>query len=172
MSTEREEQSEAMSSILSSSVRVVQIITFALVQSSFLFAVIVLFAKQGQMNSPAGPLTWIAAGVSGVLFVLQLIVPGVIARSGLAKLSTAELKGLSEVDQFRKLMPIFQSQHIVGCAMLEGAALLGAICYMMEENWIAMAVCAAMTGSLVAKFPTATSVRFWVENKIREIQLR
>ena len=60
-------------------------------------------------------------------------------------------------------MPIYQTQLIIGAALLEGGAFLAAIAYMVERKPAAFIVAAILLGVLISRVPTVERLRGWVD---------
>ncbi len=156
---------------LGPSVRIVQIITFALLQGAFLFGCIALFLNSGDINGVPSLLTWVAVGVSGLMVVNHFVVPRIIAGAMIRNLAANGLAGKTLEEKATLVMGVFQSQHIIGCAMLEGAAFLCLVVYLVESTQYALGCAVLLLCIIAARFPTTSGVQFWVENRIREVDL-
>lgn len=166
------DQSESISELLKPRVRQAQIITFALIQGVLLFGVIALFLNQAQLNGQPDILTWIAVGFAAIALMNHLLIPSLIVRAQLSALSAQDVKNGIDQNNLNTLSGIFLSQHIVACAIPEGAAMFGIVAYLVEHNWYSLAAAGVMLLLIAARFPTETSIRYWIENRIREIQLK
>ncbi len=166
-----EEHQHDPSNQIAATTRLCQIITFALIQGVFLYGVIVVFMKQGRMDGAAGVLSWTAIGVCAVLFVVHLVLPEMVSAAGIRRLSQTESSAADEAQQTKALLSVFQTQHVTGCALLEGGAILAATAFLIEGSWLSIAVCAAMAGSMVARFPTVNGVRTWIVNRSQQYRM-
>lgn len=63
----------------------------------------------------------------------------------------------------RELLPIFQTRMIIRAALLEGAAFLNGIVYMLSGSGIALALAVALILVMAWNFPTGDRVRNWLE---------
>ncbi|MGD9857932.1 MAG: hypothetical protein AB7U20_23555 [Planctomycetaceae bacterium] len=133
-------------------VRVLQIITGALVMGVVMFAAIAGLAAGALSGPPSGV---IVSGVAVVLaaasFVMHLIVPPVIAKQAGHATDTQGLYG------------VYQTKTIVGLAILEGAAFFNIVAAMIENNWWSLAIAGGLVFWMLALFPTQTRVAHWVE---------
>jgi len=89
----------------------------------------------------------------------------------------SEPKQLYPASYTGKLAPIYQTQLIIGAAMLEGAAffatiayMFATIAYMVERNPLALATAIALLGALVARFPTSDRVNAWLDRQLGLLQ--
>ncbi|MCA9064370.1 MAG: hypothetical protein KDA96_14970 [Planctomycetaceae bacterium] len=153
---------------LTTFVRTLRIITFALMNGLVLFLVIVLFLTGGALNEAPSILTWISLGFGVLMFVNHLVIPNIVGNSALAQVTADKLKELNDEQRIMAVLPAFQVRHIVACALLEGAGFLGLVCAMLEKNWIPMVVGGVMAALIAIRFPSESNVRFWAEDRIRE----
>jgi hypothetical protein len=168
--------------------RTCQIIVGALVMGVVSFLVIVLlFVPRSIMLAPvpaaAGPagapmpaplpaglpiITYIALAMGISVLVLSFVVPNLIvsrARSQMAK-GTAPKIGKAEADDGAAFLPIYQTQLIIGAALLEGGAFFAAIAYMLERSPLALLAAGVLLGLLVTRVPTIERVRGWIEKQL------
>ncbi len=153
-------------------VRSIQIITLALLQGVVIFGIIVLFINKAVVDGKPGILTWIAVGFSCLMIMNHIMIPQLISKAMLDRISTADLRGQSDLEGFERVFGIFRAQHIVACALLEGAAFFCFVTYMVEKNWMPLGAAVVLMIMIAIRFPTAAKVQFWVEDRIREIQLK
>jgi hypothetical protein len=72
----------------------------------------------------------------------------------------------SKIDQDAVMLAaIYQTQCIIGRAILEGAAFFASIAYMLERNHIALGVAGVMVGFLLSRFPMKDRVITWIEHQ-------
>lgn len=79
-------------------------------------------------------------------------------------------KFLDETGDAGKLFCIFQTKTIVSTALLEGAAFMGAVTYLIEANRIALIVAVAMIVAVAVHFPSRSGVVRWIEGQLRIIE--
>lgn len=128
-------------------VRVLQIITAAMVMGVVMFAGISVLALEALSDPPDGfLLSGMAAGFAGIAFVMHLVVPAVIAKQQARSASAEQLFG------------VYQTKTIIGLALLEGAAFLNIVAVMVEHNWWSLAVAGGLVFWMLAMFPTQTRV--------------
>ena len=168
--------------------RTCQIIVAALVMGVVSFLVIVLlFVPRSIMLAPvpaaAGPagapmpaplpaglpiITYIALAMGISVLVLSFVVPNLIvsrARSQMAK-GTAPKIGKAQEEDGAAFLPTYQTQLIVGAALLEGGAFFAAIAYMLERSPLALLAAGVLLGLLVTRVPTIERVRGWIEKQL------
>jgi hypothetical protein len=172
--------------------RTCQIIVAALVMGVVSFLVVVLlFVPKSMMLAPvlaeAGPagaaapapppaglpiISYIALAMAVSVLVLSFVVPKLIvsnARSQIAK-GTAPKTGKAEEAEAAEFLPVYQTQLIIGAALLEGGAFFAAIAYMLERSPLALVAAGVLLGLLVTRFPTTERVRAWIEKQLELLQ--
>lgn len=155
---------------LSAMLRISRIITLALIQGVVIFAVLVLFINQMQLNGAAGRMTWLSVGFAGLMIVNMMIIPGLVTTAQLQRFSAADLRDRSEQEQCELVYPAFQTQLLVACALAEGAAMFCVVSYLIERNWMSLAAAGVMVMLMAMRFPTRAGVEFWLENRLGEIR--
>jgi hypothetical protein len=165
-------------------IRVAQIITIALALGVSIFlAVAVLVLRRGRPFAadpwdPSSPMTAMALVFAAAALVGHAVIQGVMVngqRRGLAQGKLPE--GMDEgpmasrkATETAALLAIFQTGHIVGSAMLEGAAFFATIVYFLEGKAVALLAALVLVGAILAKFPTRTRVEEWLDRQAALLQ--
>lgn len=158
---------ESLAREIEPQVRVVQIVHAALMASVAAFLGFQLFQgptfAEDPMTLPVIPLGFAIGGA-----MLSFVMPMVVRQSALARL------GANPPVTTAALMNTFQSGHIVGMAMLEGAGLmtgvaLGGIFGSVPRGFVA--VPAALLVLMAMRFPRAHSVAEWIAARREELSL-
>lgn len=162
-------------------VRPMQIIVVALVMGVLTFLVVVLVMGL-DLQSAAPPLiSYLALGFAGVAVLALLIVPGLVVGHGRRAIvnGTFRASGLAKptdsanTSDTMLLAGVFQSQLIVACAFLEGAAFFNVMAYMLHGLIANLIVAVALAGAILCHFPTAGSLQDWVtreEGSIKQLR--
>ena len=82
--------------------------------------------------------------------------------------------GFSELDgeaKSNQICGVYRGQLIVGLALLEGAAFFNLIALLLEKSIVSLAVVIVLLSFMAIKFPTRDKVSFWVQDKLRELQM-
>jgi len=153
------------------SIRVMQIITVALMMGLLSFLLVVLLLTKGEVLGFRKPdiMALLAAGFGLVMVVNHLVIPSVIANQ---QLKSAAEKGLVENDDESrnlKVAGIYQTRLIVGLAMLEAAAFFNLVALLIEKNGLNLIFVIVALTLMLMKFPTRTKVSWWVQDKLREV---
>jgi hypothetical protein len=137
---------------------------------------------QGAGAAPATPLlTFIASSLGAVGLAMSFIVPGVFVNSVRRQAARGDWPGAAVgkavatgkdalADAPRRLLPLYQTQLIVGAAFLEGTAFLATIASMVERNPIALGTAIVLLGTLIARFPTADRINAWLERQLEQLR--
>jgi hypothetical protein len=172
--------------------RTCQIIHGAMVMGVVTFLILVLFVVPDLTGPPRGPagvaagpttplLTYIAAGLGALGLAMSFVVPGLFVNS-VRRLAArgawpADATGQThapgknpQADAPRRLLPLYQTQHITGAAILEGTTFFATIAYMMERNPIALGTAIVLLGTLIARFPTADRINAWLERQLEQLR--
>jgi hypothetical protein len=146
--------------MLEKQVRALQITIGALIGGALMLAgVAIVLRQQGfQANFGALPIVSIVAVLQAVgSLTARPLVLNASVRSARQKIA------LSGTDSDAVWAPIFASRTIIGAALLEGAAFLFFIAYLLEGQWWALAGGLAMVGLMaVWHFPSQNKVEQWI----------
>lgn len=139
-------------------VLVMQIIAASLVMGVLIFAGVVVFVLKGLEDEPTGEIVSMMAGVMAIVsFSAHLIIPQIVANKAVAAAG-----GKLDV---QSMCGIYQTKMIVGLALLEGAAFFNLIAVFIEHRPWPLAIAGGLVIWMLARFPTANSVREWIESQ-------
>jgi hypothetical protein len=151
---------------LAARVRVLQIIVGAMaigVATFLIIAVTVMNPKEP--NKDLLPvLTFASLGMLLMGGVGSFILPRLMI-SGARKKMTEE--GVSQ----NGLLAALQVKTIVACAMLEGAAFMSIIAFIIEGRWWCLAGALLMLLGILYHMPTVARVQSWMDEQTRQIEL-
>lgn len=131
-----------------------RIIVFALVAGVFSFGFVVLSTKGLPpliLNLNHGPLSLIAIVGAAMSLVMSFVVPKMLGKV-MPLNQTPEVSSPKNAPLLLALQQI-QTETIIGCAILEGAAFLNLTVAMIEPNLLHLVVAAVVWLFLVARFP-------------------
>jgi hypothetical protein len=89
-----------------------------------------------------------------------------VSQWGLVK----NLPNAAELGDVAPLAAIYQTRTIIGAAMLEGAAFLGCVAYLLEHQQLVLVVAGALLLMIARHFTTASGLESWIENELATIQ--
>lgn len=153
------------------SVRRMQIIAAALMMGVLMFLGVVLVTTAGRLDGQPEMVTMIAAGFAFLMLANHFVIPPIMAKAQLKQAIGSGIHQKSDEEKIQGYCEIYQTQLIVGFALLEGAAFFNLVAMMAEHCVASIVIVAVLLLLMVAKFPTRDKVTFWVENKLRELQL-
>jgi hypothetical protein len=156
--------------------RVLQVISAAMMSAVVTFLIVVVLILQEA--APAGPLvhTYPAVGLGIIALVAAFLVPHFVG--GGIKKALVEGKRVVLPPQFRagpevgivgNLLGLFQSRHIVGYAILEGAAFYGLIAYLLERQQASLIVVGLLLAAMLMRVPTRARLENWLEAELKSI---
>ena len=151
-------------------IRTVQIITFALMQGVVVFGAVAFFISRDKPKTD-GFLVWIALGLAVVAVVIRSIIGGFLNGALSSGMDRTVWDELPSQKQNSRLIGQFQTKHIVECALLEGAAFLNLIAYIMERNIISIIVAGVLLMLIMISFPGGSKIDHWAENQKQMINL-
>lgn len=154
-------------------VRVSQIITVALAMGALMFLLVVVVLIKPANNGGPSIVSWFMIGFAVLLVVLHLVIPASVTRLAIDRIDGESFANLDEKGKFEKLFGLFNSQHIIGCALLEGGAFANITAYQFTGGFLGNLVAGAiLIGLVLIRFPTHNSVSNWVQTRSREILAR
>ncbi|MDA1231649.1 MAG: hypothetical protein O2856_12820 [Planctomycetota bacterium] len=156
---------------LEGSIRGMQIITGALMTGVLVFSGVVFVTTEGRIDGPPEMITMIAAGFAFLMLVNHFVIPPIIVKAQLKELVAAELHQKTDEERVPRCCGVYQTQMIIGFALLEGAAFFNLVAMMMEHCVASIVVVTLLVLLMMAKFPTRETVSFWVQDKLRELQI-
>jgi hypothetical protein len=169
--------------------RVMQIIVGTLTMGVVMFLLIVVLLLDTPARPPgagqAAPetriVTYLALAMGASALVASFAIPKLMVDAGLRQLvkegasSTTKPtgSGAKQVDpsaEARRILPLFQTQLIIGCALAEGGAFFAGIAYMLEHQYLALGVAGVLLAALISRFPTVDRVSGWLDDQLGRLE--
>ncbi len=167
-------------------VRTLQIIVAALPMGAVVFLTGTLVIRSGDEPAVADPMvaglglmTLMALFMTVSVVVARLIVPALMTSSARQSIANGtwqpQATGAVTKEFFErtgdagKLCVVYTTRTIVAVALLEGAAFMAIIAYMMEGSTVALGLSIALIAAILLHFPTAPRVVAWIERQLRRI---
>lgn len=164
--------------------RALQIIVGALVSGVVVFLVVVLAlgATGRQPEGGTAPLlSYVSVGLVVVAVVARAaLVAGLNAqgrkhivagkwRDGSGATAAPGWRELFENEgDIGRLLALYQSQTVIGAAVLEAAGLFGCVAYLIEGGWFGPGAAVVIVGLMLAlQFPTRASAAAWLSAQVR-----
>ena len=156
---------------IASPTRVLQGITFALAQGAIVLWGIFLFLGEGAVDGEPDVVSWIAAGIAGLMFVMHLVLPAIIQNGALNGLKNDRYRDLPFEEKVQRVFATFQTRQVITCAMLEGGAIFNGIAYLLKP-WVGSVIAGAvMIVLMLTKMPLPTSLSFKVQDRMRVLEM-
>ena len=156
---------------LSADARQLQLVTSALAMSILVMMGMFLGLNEGELILEPEMMSWLAVGMAAVMTLNSFIIPSFVTQAQLKRLDPSELRAAETPDKFAMVSPTFRPGHITGCAILEGAAVMNLVSYMITSFVGNLAAASLMLVLILFRFPTANRISFWTQDRIRELEL-
>lgn len=163
---------------ISGTVRVLQIITLAMIAGVSIFLGIGWMqakAPNANENPQAGVSMLLAIGIVAAIggIIFSTVVVPLITRNQIGALQhpvtpdpTDPAKTSTDTESIdTRLLGIYQVSQILRLAVLEGPAFFLGFIFMTERNLIALGLALGLLAVMAAHFPTALRVERWLENQ-------
>jgi hypothetical protein len=163
-----------------STARLLQIIVGVMLVGAVGFLVVAIAVQAtGEGSTEEEPttlaLTYLAVGYAVLALILRGVAPDLLIGLILAKGSNA---GTQSTDQHRQsTLPdssfhrLYVTRSIICAALVEGAALLATLAYLIDGHILGLIVAAVLVGILAAHLPTKARINDWIARQ-RERQLQ
>jgi hypothetical protein len=152
---------------------VMQIIAGALASSVVVFAVVTLVVRQGEPAESA-VISYVAIPLTIACLVGSPIVASRIVGIARQSLVQGTLKPPPDAPtgngDVALLAGIYQTKLIIAAAMIEGAAFLNLVAYLLDGHVWTLAAAAVLLFILLMQFPTTGRVETWVSDELESLQ--
>jgi hypothetical protein len=134
---------------------------------------VVIVENNGPLALAAAPaISTVALVLLAFTFPLGLIVPNVMLRAAVQRIAAGTWTGPKGVDprayasDDARLLASRQRALVVSMALMEGSGTMGAMAYMLEGEWLALAAVGVSVVLMLWQFPTRASIRDWLERHL------
>ena len=159
--------------LISERLPTMQIIQDAIVSGALIFAVVAFIMRQGgvvQGGAQPPIISYVISGLAVMSLIQWPIVTRIVVKES-RKRSVAEgrsedrpeVKGVSDT---AKLLAVYQTQMIVGAAILEGATFALIISYMIDGTSWTLVGALVLCGVNALQFPTPNRVERWLGEQL------
>jgi len=165
---------------VTSATRVMQIIVAALILGVLFFFAIVVGLHAGGERPGAGQQVLITyVGVLAALgaVAMSMVIPGLIASqmrqavvSGHPPRWQSNVGNAAEIGDAGPLAAVYQTRMIIRCSLLEGAAFVNLVAYMLERQSLSVGIVVVLLALLAVQLPTRSRVVDWVESELNVIK--
>ena len=163
--------------------RLLQIVTGALVAGCLFFMVIALINTGGQFRATDFPiLSYTATGFAFVTLILRIVVPSLIVGKGRRRIARGtfrmSISGFSPnlVSSFErtgdagKLWMLLYISTIVSAASFEGATFFALIAYFMEQSPLSFLIAIALIVGVILHIPSRSRIIRWTEDQLAKLE--
>lgn len=155
-------------------VRVSQIIAFSLASGVSVFLAVALSLRYSKglfapnpwdVMPPRNIVSFMALMMAAIVTVLSFAIPRQIA--GNMRRVVASGKSAHGLGEFRgetsELLGVYQTQMIIGLALLEGGAFFNGVAYLIEGHAPNLIAAVVLLLLILARFPTEQKIEDWAE---------
>ena len=152
-------------------VRVLQIVSLALMQGILIFGAVAIWVNLENKPADKPVMVWIGLVIAVMAVVVRTIV-GNFLRTGFCNaIDRTVWDELPPQKQDEQLIGGMQTGQIIEFAILEGAAFINLVFYLLEKQTISLFVVGGLLGLMAVAFPTGSKVDHWVESQKQLINL-
>ena len=132
------------------------------------FAGLMYFQKEPGSLTQFEIMTIAGFAAAGGSVVMRGIMAPMIANGQVARVARRDT---GDIDEDRHgLLGAYQTSAIVAAALLEGAAFVNVIAYLLEGNPISLGIGGALAVAILLSIPSSSSLEGWIDDKLRDIQ--
>ena len=169
---------EGQEKLLKQTTRICQIIAFALIMGVLVFAGIILGVGLGPDQPPETPIVSIVGSAVGLAALpAWMIIPGLVVAGLRRKVVAGEPISNQPGQQYPEetgdvgpLVGVYQAKKIFGFAVLEGAAFINLIAYLLEGQSMNIAIAAGLLCLMMFGFPVQDSVERFVRQELETVE--
>ena len=137
-------------------IRVVQIIAIALMMGVLTFGAIAFQIGNGKQPPETPMMSYIAMGLGLQMLIVHFIIPSFILKNSLKAIA-------NQTGNVREaLVATHRGKTILGLAILEGAAFLALVSYLIEGHDYALGTALVMLFMMTVQFPGTNRVLNWI----------
>ncbi len=147
-------------------VRTLQIIIGALCSGIVLFLAMV-FSLARNEPVPGGMLSMVGVGIAVAAVASAFVLPGIVVAQHRRRIVEKEKADGGDRSLERRLLDAYQVKLIMAGALLEGAALLNVVVFLLEGQWYNVAIGLLLATGIALLFPTRSRLDHWIEEQKR-----
>jgi hypothetical protein len=163
-----------MHDVLDAPLRSLRIVVGAILGGAVsFFAFVAAFGPLGEEADPPF-LSWLSLGVAAMALVMYAIAPSMMEAAGRRSIAggTNASRGVlvEALGDEGRLFYVNQGRTILAAALVEGAALLCGVGYLLEGETLALAGMGALLLVLALGFPTRGGWERWIDRQSRRLE--
>lgn len=155
-------------------IRVMFIIWLALIMGVVTFGIIIGIIGQEEAAGDDLPImTYMGFGMAALMLVLSTFVPNLVGRN-LFRQTMEKVKAEGNQDEEEILgtyYQIFTTRMIIGLALLEGAAMLNLVAFMVENQILSFVPVGILLLVMIASIPTKSKLDGWIRYQMENYNL-
>lgn len=171
---------------LKPAIMTLRIIVMALTTGVVAFAITAIVIRRQQAAAPAndadGLLTTLGIAAVPVAFLLSRFLPGIFVAKARGQIASGQFgfpsesnlaqtggpqSSLVQLGDDGKLFTVYQTNTIISAALLDGAAFLNIVAFLLGGSLIALGLGLLLALAIVAMFPRVSRVVEWIEAQRR-----
>jgi hypothetical protein len=171
---------------LKPAIMTLRVIVIALATGVVAFAVAAIVIRMQQAAAPAndaaGLLTILGIAAAPVAFLLSRFLPGLIVAKARRQIAGGQYgvpaesnpnqasgpqSGMVQLGDDGKLFTVFQTKTIISAALVDGAAFLNIVAFLLGGSLIALGLGLLLALAIVSLFPRMSRVLEWIEAQRR-----
>ena len=118
-------------------------------------------------------ITYMGLGMTALMLVLRIFVPALVGRNlfrqAMERIKTEKITDEEEV--LATYYQIFTTRMIIGLALLEGAAMLNIVAFIVESQLISFVAVGILLLVMIASVPTKSKLDGWIRNQMENYNL-
>ena len=111
-------------------------------------------------------LSYVALGYAVLALLARAIVPNLVVGGAVRRIATGQVDTEAEITRLKN---VFATKTIVAAAMIEGAALLAVIAYLIEGTPLSLVIAPILIVILGAHFPRRANVDEWLRRQSERV---
>ncbi len=153
-------------------VRILQIVIGALTMGVVIFLGIAMALREGGLvefkpvHDPSG-IRYLLLGIAGFLLLAGLVVPGLVVSARRRQIAGHPKSALAEL--MDQLLGLFHVKTLVGAALMEAAAFLAIITYLLYGAVAALIAAGVFAALLLLQVPTWGRIERWLEDQMHRL---
>lgn len=154
---------------LSASLLINKLLAAALISGVGIFLLVAgFFPGKPMARAGSSPLELLSIGLLVVMLIVSSVAARLVSAQAVKQIPAGDFTGQDPVQLGRRLLQVYQVQMLVQLAPLEGAALFGAVVFLVMQSPVGLAVALAGMVAMAMRFPTRPRVESWLAEAVQK----
>ena len=105
--------------------------------------------------------SYLMAGMGAMTLVMSFVIQNII----IAPLRR-ELGSIPGDQQAERVLPVYQTRLLIGCACCEGGAIANLVAFIVEQQWWSLGIAGVLLLAILSRFPTETGLESFIREQI------